>query len=147
MMTVPQKKYFCKRIDEITEQKVNDIKDIKSMSNKAIAQMGLAKGEVTYPQEIAKVWEAIDLALGDGKEGYSWGGTENLGAINVIHMLGGFSDFKTKCVKETTAENNTICNQRDELIKEATRIKDVAMFGSEEAAQAMLKEFVEWQIK
>jgi hypothetical protein len=147
MMTVPQKKYFCKRIDEITERKVNDLKDTKGMTNKAIAQMGLAKGEVRYPQEIAKVWEAIDLILSDGKEGYGWGGSEHLGTIEISAMLKGFSDYKTKCQNEITAENNTICNQRNKLYEEATRIKDVAMFGSEEAAHAMLKEFVEWQIK
>lgn len=147
MMTVPQKKYFCKRIDEITEQKVNDLKDTQGMTNKAIAQMGLAKGEVTYPQEIAKIWEAIDLILADGERGYSWGGTDQLGNIEISSMIGGFSDFKTKCNNEMTAENNTICNQRNKLYEEATRIKDVAMFGSEEAAHAMLKEFVEWQIK
>jgi len=147
MMTVPQKKYFCKRIDEITEQKVNDLKDTTGMNNKAIAQLGLAKGEVQYPQEIAKVWEAIDLVLADGKEGYGWGGGFHLGSIEVSAMLKGFSDFKTKCKNEITAENNAICDQRNKLYKEATRIKDVAMFGSEEAAHAMLKEFVEWQIK
>ena len=147
MMTVPQKKYFCKRIDEITERKINDLKDTKGMSNKAIAQMGLAKGEVSYPQEIAKVWEAIDLILANGKEQYNWGNSDNLGAIEISAMLRGFDDYKTELQNEITAENNTICEQRNKLYEEATRIKDVAMFGSEEAAHAMLKEFVEWQIK
>jgi len=32
-MTVPQKKYFCKRIDEITAQKVNELKDVASAGN------------------------------------------------------------------------------------------------------------------
>jgi len=147
MMTVPQKKYFCKRIDEITERKINDLKDTKGISNKAIAQMGLAKGEVSYPQEIAKVWEAIDLILANGKDTYSWGSSENLGVIEISAMLKGFSDFKTELQNGITAENNSICEQRNKLYEEATRIKDVAMFGSEEAAHAMLKEFVEWQIK
>ena len=146
MMTVPQKKYFCTRIDEITEQKVNALKDTKGLTDKGIAQMGLAKGEIRYPQEIAKVWEAIDLTIGDGKD-YGWGGDHRLGNIDIAAMLIGFSEFKTKMKNQITAENNDICNQRNKLYEEATRIKDVAMFGSEEAAQTALKEFVEWQVK
>ena len=36
MMTVPQKKYFCTRIDEITAQKVNELKDVNSAGNKEV---------------------------------------------------------------------------------------------------------------
>ena len=36
MMTVPQKKYFCKRIDEITNQKVSELKDVEAMKSKRI---------------------------------------------------------------------------------------------------------------
>jgi len=145
MMTVPQKKYFCKRIDEICQKKVAELKDVKGGTNKAIAQMGLANGEIRYPQEINKIWEAIDLVLGDGKD-IHWGGT-GLGSIDIEPMLKGYHEYKEKLQNEQAKENNDIVNQRNKLYEEATRIKDVAMFGSEEAAHAMLKEFIEWQIK
>ena len=145
MMTVPQKKYFCKRIDEITTEKVNKLKDVTGMSNKAIAQMGLANGRVKYPTDIKKVHKAIDLILGDGKDVH-WGNSR-LGEIDIKAMLKGFDDYKEELKLKQAEENNDIVNQRNKLYEEATRIKDVAMFGSEEAAHAMLKDFIEWQVK
>jgi len=143
-MTVPQKKYFCNRIDEITEQKVNDLKNVSAQSNKALAQMGLANGEIQYPDDIKKVAKAIDLILGGKDNG--WAGT-SLGNIEIEPMLKGYSEFKAKMKDEITAENNDICNKRNAIYDEATRIKDVAMFGSEQAAHALLEEFVKWQQK
>ena len=145
MMTVPQKKYFCKRIDEIVTQKVSELKDISGMSNKAIAQMGLANGRIEYPKDIKKIHKAIDLILGDGKD-IHWGGA-NLGDIAIEPMLKGFHEYKKELADQQAKDNNEIHNQRNKLYEEATRIKDVAMFGSEEAAHAMLKEFIEWQPK
>ena len=145
MMTVPQKKYFCKRIDEITTEKVNKIKDVSGMTNKAIAAMGLANGKIRYPQEISKIWEAIDLTINDGED-IRWGNS-TLGSISIEPMLIGFSEFKHDMETKIAKENAEIVNQRNEIYKESTRIKDVAMFGSEEAAHAMLKDFIEWQIK
>ena len=145
MMTVPQKKYFCKRIDEITNQKVSELKDVEAMSNKAIAAMGLANGKVRYPQEISKIWEAIDLIINDGED-IRWG-SSTLGSLVIEPMLIGFSEFKHEMTTKIAKENSEIVNQRNKLYEEATRIKDVAMFGSEEAAHAMLKDFIEWQVK
>ena len=145
MMTVPQKKYFCKRIDEITNQKVSELKDVEAMSNKAIAAMGLANGKVRYPQEISKIWEAIDVIINDGED-IRWG-SSTLGSLVIEPMLIGFSEFKHEMTTKIAKENSEIVNQRNKLYEEATRIKDVAMFGSEEAAHAMLKDFIEWQLK
>tara|TARA_X000001388_G_scaffold18250_2_gene11602 strand:- start:25492 stop:25929 length:438 start_codon:yes stop_codon:yes gene_type:complete len=145
MMTVPQKKYFCKRIDEITNQKVSELKDVEAMSNKAIAAMGLANGKIRYPQEISKIWEAIDLIINDGED-IRWG-SSTLGSLVIEPMLIGFSEFKHEMTTKIAKENSEIVNQRNKLYEEATRIKDVAMFGSEEAAHAMLKDFIEWQLK
>ena len=145
MMTVPQKKYFCKRIDEITNQKISELKDVEAMSNKAIAAMGLANGKIRYPQEISKIWEAIDLTINDGED-IRWGNS-TLGSISIEPMLIEFSEFKHDMETKIAKENAEIVNQRNEIYKESTRIKDVAMFGSEEAAHAMLKDFIEWQLK
>jgi len=145
MMTVPQKKYFCKRIDEITAQKVNELKDVEAMSNKAIAAMGLANGKVRYPQEISKIWEAIDLIISDGED-IRWG-SSTLGSAPIEPMLIGFAEFKHEMQSKIAKENTEIVNQRNKIYEESTRIKDVAMFGSEEAAHAMLKDFIEWQLK
>lgn len=145
MMTVPQKKYFCKRIDEITNQKVSELKDVEAMSNKAIAAMGLANGKVLYPADMSKIHEAIDLTINDGED-IRWGNS-TLGSLSIEPMLIGFSEFKHEMETKIAKENAEIVNQRNKIYQESTRIKDVAMFGSEEAAHAMLKEFVEWQIK
>ena len=145
MMTVPQKKYFCKRIDEITNQKVSELKDVEAMSNKAIAAMGLANGKVLYPADMSKIHEAIDVTINDGED-IRWGNS-TLGSLPIEPMLIGFSEFKHEMNTKIAKENSEIVNQRNKLYEEATRIKDVAMFGSEEAAHAMLKDFIEWQIK
>ena len=145
MMTVPQKKYFCKRIDEITNQKVSELKDVEAMSNKAIAAMGLANGKVLYPADMSKIHGAIDLTINDGED-IRWGNS-TLGSLPIEPMLIGFSEFKHEMETKIAKENAEIVNQRNKIYQESTRIKDVAMFGSEEAAHAMLKEFVEWQIK
>jgi len=144
MMTVPQKKYFCTRIDEITAQKINDLKNVSAHSNKGMAQMGLANGKVEYPSDIKKIHKAIDLIIGNGKD-TGWIG-QNLGHIEIEPMLKGFAEYKLELKDQIAEENNLIVNQRNKLHEEATRIKDVAMFGSEEAAHAMLKDFIEWQI-
>tara|TARA_R100000995_G_C3484082_1_gene126000 strand:- start:2326 stop:2763 length:438 start_codon:yes stop_codon:yes gene_type:complete len=145
MMTVPQKKYFCKRIDEITNQKVSELKDVEAMSNKAIAAMGLANGKVLYPADMSKIHEAIDVTINDGED-IRWGNS-TLGSLPIEPMLIGFSEFKHEMNTKIAKENSEIVNQRNKLYEEATRIKDVAMFGSEEAAHAMLKDFIEWQLK
>jgi len=144
MMTVPQKKYFCQRIDEITGQKISELKEVPAHTNKGIAQMGLANGRIEYPEELTKIHKAIDLILGDGKE-IGWT-NRDLGSIVIEPMLKGYIEYKAELEDEITEQNNKISNQRNKLHEEATRIKDVAMFGSEEAAQAMLKDFVEWQV-
>ena len=144
MMTVPQKKYFCKRIDEITAQKVAELKDVAGLTNKAIAQMGLATGKIKYPEDLKKIHKAMDLIIGDGKD-TGWTG-QNLGSIDIEPMLKGYNEYKSELKDEIAEENNKIVNQRNKLYEEATRIKDVAMFGSEEAAPAMLKEFIEWHV-
>ena len=145
MMTVPQKKYFCNRIDEITTQKISELKEEPALTNKAIAQMGLATGRIEYPEELTKIHKAIDLIIGNGKD-VGWT-NRDLGSIDIEPMLKGYSEYKAELEDEITEENNKIVNQRNKLSEEATRIKDVAMFGSEEAAHAMLKDFVEWQVE
>ena len=114
------------------------------MSNKAIAAMGLAQGKIKYPTDMKKIHDAIDLIISDGED-IRWGDS-TLGKLPIEPMLKGFQKFKEKIHNDIASENTKVVNQRNELYKEATRIKDVAMFGSEEAAHAMLKEFVEWQI-
>jgi hypothetical protein len=49
MMTVPQKKYFCNRIDEITLQKIEEIPKVADLYDKQMAQEGLIEGKITYP--------------------------------------------------------------------------------------------------
>ena len=107
--------------------------------------MGLATGRIEYPEELTKIHKAIDLIIGNGKD-VGWT-NRDLGSIDIEPMLKGYSEYKVELEDEITEENNKIVNQRNKLSEEATRIKDVAMFGSEEAAHAMLKDFVEWQVE
>ena len=144
MMTVPQKKYFCNRIDEIVAEKINELKDISSGHSKDIAMMGLAQGKIQYPT-IDIVKTAINRELDNGKN-HGWGGG-SLCSIEIEKLLIGFEEFRKSIDSQVTDENTFIRKQRNKINAEATRIKDVAMFGSEEAAHAMLKEFVEWETK
>tara|TARA_R110002051_G_scaffold304036_1_gene373180 strand:+ start:520 stop:957 length:438 start_codon:yes stop_codon:yes gene_type:complete len=145
MMTVPQKKYFCNRIDEITLEKISKLEKVEDLYDRRMAKDGLLEGKITYPTE-DMVCTAIDRQLdGDGYGSYGYSGT--LGNLSLTELLRGFEDYKNIRTGIRADENNELYKQERRLKQEATRIKDVAMFGTEEAAHAMLKEFVEWVIK
>jgi len=144
MMTVPQKKYFCNRIDEITLEKISKLEKVNDLYDKKMAQDGLIEGKITYPTE-DMICTAIDRIL-DGDYG-TYGYQGSLGNLNLTELLRGFEDYKNIRTGIRAEENNQLYKQERKLKQEATRIKDVAMFGTEEAAHAMLKEFVEWVIK
>ena len=144
-MTVPQKKYFCNRIDEITRQKIDELPKVADLYDKKMAQDGLIEGKITYPTE-DMICTAIDRIL-DGHNHGTYGYQGSLGNMSLTELLRGFEDYKRIRTGIRAEENTKLWKQERKLNEEATRIKDVAMFGTEEAAHAMLKEFVEWVIK
>jgi len=144
-MTVPQKKYFCNRIDEITMQKISELPKVADLYDKQLAQEGLIAGKITYPTE-DMFCTAIDRIL-EGHNHGTYGFQGSLGNISLEELLRGFEDYKRIRHNIRADENLEVRKQEEQLKAESTRIKDVAMFGTEEAAHAMLKEFVEWVIK
>jgi hypothetical protein len=83
----------------------------------------------------------------DGHSQGTYGYHGSLGNISLTELLIGFEDYKRIRTGIRADESNELWKQEKELREESTRIKDVAMFGTEETAHAMLKEFVEWVIK
>ena len=143
-LTIPQKKYLVKRIDEVATAKVNKLTNVAGMSNKQIAIQGLKEGYIGYPMDIEKIHEAIDLVLGDGED-VRWG-SETLGTIGIEPMLDGFNKYKNEMQSDLAKKNNDIVKRRNAIYEEATKIKDKAMFGTEQEAYALLDQFMEMEV-
>ena len=143
-LTIPQKKYLIKRIDEVAKSKVAKLTDVAGMSNKQIAIQGLKEGYVGYPMDIEKIHEAIDLVLGDGED-IRWG-SDKLGTIAIEPMLDGFHKYKNEMESDLAKKNTDIVKRRNAIYEEATKIKDKAMFGTEQEAYALLDQFMEMKI-
>ena len=143
MMTVPQKKYFCNRIDEITLKKVNELPSVEDLYDKAMAKEGLEAGKVAYATHDT-ICERIDRIL-DGHNHGTYGYQGSLGNISIEDLLQGFHQYK-RIKHDKRADEITVRNkEEDRLKKEATRIKDVAMFGNSAEAHIMLEEFIKWK--
>jgi len=141
-MTIPQKKYFIKRIDEVASQKVRKLQDNQSSSECIIAKQGLKSGDIQYT-DFDKMKSMIDKSLDRARNG--WSGS-NLGTVDVRDLIEGFEVYEKQVNAELAAENDKISEKRQLINEEATRIKDQAMFGSEQEAYEMLNQFVEMKV-
>mgnify|MGYP003677369729 FL=1 len=150
-MTVPQKKYFCKRIDEVTAVKISKVSDSELPEKRKIALNGIMNDKVKYPT-MGEIREAIDKQLrrnnynGDGSS-YGYYQSSNCGSLDISSLLRGFKSYERRMLDNNELHNSEKNGKRNEILAEATRIKDVAMFGSEQEAHSMLGEFIKWQEK
>jgi|TARA_R110000765_G_scaffold71690_2_gene139165 hypothetical protein len=141
-MTVPQKKYFCNRIDEITLRKENDIwNKVKEPKNeKAICLEGLDDGKIKLINQ-SQMEKLIRNNLKSSGPQYSHSYMPN---INIESFFIGWESY----LRKSSYINSTLRNEADEKVQkireEATKIKDIAMFGNSAEAHIMLKEFVKW---
>ena len=142
-LTIPQKKYLVKRIDEVANQKASQLKDPESIKNREICQEGIKEGKVSLRtrKDIEKIVEAT---LSNPSYG-GWDNT-NIGSVNLSDLLIGWEDYLKDRQLSETKVNQIIVERRNAIYKEATKIKDQAMFGTEQEAYAMLDKFMEMEV-
>ena len=141
-MTIPQKKYFCKRIDEILSKKISDLnKQINAIFNeREVADCMIMEG----PDKLKVVSEdklkrMVLRRILEGDEG--WRAKEYLGSFKVTDLIIDYDKSKKQFEKETYAENQIVMDKQEKLREEAAKIKDQAMFGNEQEAYVMLEDF------
>lgn len=142
-LTIPQKKYLVKRIDEVANNKANALKDVSAVKNRQLCKEGIDAGRVdirTRP-DIVKI---IENHLVNNEYGY-WDAT-SLGSIKIEDLIIGWSDFLKENELDTASKNAKIVERRNAIFEEATKIKDKAMFGTEQEAYAMLDQFMEMEV-
>lgn len=141
-MTIPQKKYFCKRIDEILSTKISSLnKQINAIFNeKEVAECMIMEGpdalKTVSGDELKKM---ILKRIHEGAEG--WRSDEYLGTFKVTDLIIDYDKCKKQYEKETYDENQIVMDKQAELREEASKIKDQAMFGNEQEAYIMLEKF------
>lgn len=143
MMTVPQKKYFCNRIDEITETKVRALVNtlVQNETDKNICIQGLEEGkiEVRGISEIKKIIVKSFLA----KSGYNSSYMPNIG---IEKFLKGYEQYQRKYLHQQSVAGMKIDNKVKLLRHKATEVKDVAMFGTEVEAHKTLAMFIKFNV-
>ena len=141
-MTIPQKKYFCKRIDEILSSKISGLnKQINAVFNeREVADCMIMEGPDTLKiVSEDKLRKMILERIHKGAEG--WRSEEYLGTFKVTELIIDYDKSKKQFERETYAENQIIMDKQAELKEEASKIKDQAMFGNEQEAYLMLERF------
>lgn len=141
-MTIPQKKYFCKRIDEILSTKISSLnKQINAVFNeREVADCMIMEGPDTLKiVSNDKLKRMILRRIYEGAEG--WRSDEYLGTFKVTDLIVDYDKSKKQFEAETYAENQIIMDKQAELREEASKIKDQAMFGNEQEAYIMLEKF------
>ena len=143
-LTIPQKKYLVTRIDEVAKQKASQLKDRKARKNRKVCQEGIKAGkvELRIRKDIEKI---IEMTL-MGETGYGGWDSTNIGSINVSDLLIGWEDYLKEHKLSQSEVNNAIVERRNAIFEEATKVKDQAMFGTEQEAYAMLDKFMELKV-
>lgn len=143
-LTIPQKKYLVTRIDEVANQKAEELKNPEAVKNREVCQEGIKAGKVELRtrKDIEKVVEMTLM----GETGYGGWDSTNIGSINVSDLLIGWEDYLKEHKMNQSEVNNIIIERRNAIFKEATKIKDQAMFGTEQEAYAMLDKFMELEV-
>lgn len=143
-LTIPQKKYLVKRIDEVANNKANALKDVSAVKNRQLCKEGIDAGRVdirTRP-DIVKIIENALVST----DGYGHWDTVSLGSIKIENLIIGWDDFLKENELDIASKNRKIIERRNAIFEEATKIKDKAMFGTEQEAYAMLDQFMEMEV-
>jgi len=139
-MTVPQKKYFIKRIDEVLMAKVSELNKQRlhqdSSSDLNDFQEALARGVLTL-EGIEQI-QAACIKYFTSKSFYSFGLSSAIPIEKVVKDLDLW--FKSRDMARDDI-NLKLSHEETRLREEATRIQDVAMFGNEQEAHEALRQF------
>lgn len=144
-MTVPQKKYFIKRIDEVLQAKIMKLQDKKlhqdTKTDVSDFKQALDDGKlVLEDREVIKA--ALKRHFGHSTY-YSFGGSTAIAFETIVKNLDLW--FKSREMARDEI-NAAISLEERAYTEEATRIKDVAMFGNEQEAHEALRVFSELEL-
>ena len=136
-MTVPQKRYFIKRIDEILAIKVLEVPSVQMKKEESMLKM--FKDNKIVLKSPAAMREMVIKKMGRGHS-YPYYGS----SISLSDLMKNW-DEKEKQYDESFDQAHTDRNAEIAMLEDkATHVKDVAMFGSEEIAHTMLQEFMDY---
>ena len=144
-MTIPQKKYFVKRIDEIVAQKKMALeKDkIEMPGDNVLFLKGVEDGTLKI-RSLSDIEKIVIYQVTDSDSIYS---SSYMRSVDVRDIYEGYEELKKKTKGEVAENKAKIDKLSQQIDKEATVVKDSAMFGDETQAYTMLEKFVEWQPK
>jgi len=141
-MTIPQKKYFIKRIDGILSDKLASVQSKHFDKERRLAEDFENNKIVTKsPQEIH---ELVNNILNRRRAEYT-GYYSN--SVSVDKLLKDHDKWEAKFEEEVGRAQHKYQEELDAISAESTKIKDICMFGSEELAHQMLEDFIKWQWK
>jgi len=136
-MTVPQKRYFIKRIDEILAIKVLEVPSVQMKKDESMLKM--FKDNKIVLKSPTAMREMVIKKMSKSQN-YPYYGS----SITLNDLMKNW-DEKEKQYDESFDQAHTDRNAEIAMLEDkATHVKDVAMFGSEEIAHTMLKEFMEY---
>jgi len=142
-MTVPQKKYFCNRIDEIRARKENEIwnKMEADANEPAVCLSGISEGKVRIITR-NQLEKLVKSSLkGNGTPRYS---STYMPNIDIEKLMIGWESYKQRNAYTSATKRKEVDDSIEKLREEATKIKDIAMFGNSAEAHIMLQEFIKW---
>ena len=144
-MTIPQKKYFVKRIDEIVAQKKMALeKDkIEMPGDNVLFLKGVEDGTLKI-RALSDIEKIVIYQVTDSDSIYS---SSYMRSVDVRDIYEGYEELEKKTKGEVAENKAKIDKLSQQIDKEATVVKDSAMFGDETQAYTMLEKFVEWQPK
>ena len=141
-MTIPQKKYFCKRIDEICAEKAHlmNKEKVSNLNEREVADCMIdGKLEKLKILPYKTIKSMIFDRIRNGAPG--WRHEEYMGDIKVKDLILDYEKTRKEYHFENEVENMKIDKKIRRLQEKASEIKDQAMFGNEEEAYKMLEDF------
>jgi hypothetical protein len=141
-MTIPQKKYFVKRIDEMLATKLASVVTVTMDKNMRLFE-DFKAGKIQLVS-IDAVKNLVEHKLYNcSPASTAW----NTRSMNYEDFLVDYDKWEKKFEEEQAELNRQHRLEMEAITAEATKIKDVAIFGSEELAHSMLEDFKQWQWK
>lgn len=137
-MTLPQKKYFCDRIDEEAAKKIHNCKQEEPQERDFWAR-AKADGSITlisYTKIAMLMKKQWKTGVG---ENWMYGSNNNV-EWDKLTTGGDRVRAEFQLQTETIRECNTV--REAKVLNDATKIKDQAMFGNEQEAHEMLRLFI-----
>lgn len=143
-MTIPQKKYFIKRIDMILKDKLESVEHKTHNKDAQLLEDFKDNKIVTIsPTAINNLVKAqLNRIHSGGGYGYSYGTN-----MKIEVLIKDYEKWEEKFEDAVAVSQRNYQAELSAIEDEAIKIKDICMFGSEELAHKMLEDFSKWQWK